>query len=320
MKIEQLEKVIDRYLAGMATAAEKELLQQWFDKTAEEPVHLSAASRQRITREMWQQIRQPDMRTRAATIMARLPRHFLQYAATLLILMGVAIYLLVQNPHIDYTAADRPLAYEQVITGPGQVRTVLLSDSSKIYLSPNSTIQIPENYGLTDRTVLLAGKAFFDVKRNSGKQFTVQVGKLVTHVLGTSFEVNGFPAAAQMTVTVATGKVGVAYAGRLLSHLTPRQQLSYNHLTTQFSTTTILTPAAGSWITGKLVFQQTPLQDVCRTLEEWFNVKITIDNRARLKEHITVGFRGESLEKTLAILSQTAGFTYTVDKHNIHIH
>lgn len=320
MKTEQLGKIIDRYLAGMATPEEKALLQKWFDKTADAPIHLSAAKQQRISREMWQQIKQPGMATGHPEVIPLFRRHLLKYAAAVFILAIASVALFSEKKLRSLFSTAHPLAYEQVTTEPGKIKTILLPDSSRVHLFPNSKISIPENYGITARTVLLEGRAFFDIQGNPKKQFTVQAGKLITSVLGTSFEINAFPVSTQMTVTVATGKVGVAYEGRLLGNVTPDEKLSYNISTTEVKTTNIHAAIACNWISGQLRFQQTPLKEACDILSEWFHVNITIDNPIRLKEQVTVGFRGESLEKILTVLSQTTGFTYTIDHYNIHIH
>jgi transmembrane sensor len=317
MTTEQLAQIIDRYLTGIATPAEKGLLQQWFDKTNEEQVYLSPARQQQLSRDIWKQIRQPDMPAKTISLFSR---RLLKYAAAVLILAAGTIAFLSEKKLAAIFSSTPPLAYEQVITAPGKVKTILLPDSSRIHLFPNSKLSVPENYGVSDRTVLLEGKAFFDIHADPQKQFRVQADQLITTVLGTSFEINAFPSATQMTVMVATGKVSIAYQDRLLGELSPNKKLSYHLHTATITTAAVDATTACNWINGQLIFRQTPLPEACDRLSEWFHVNIIIDNPARMKEQVTVGFRGESLEKILSILSQTTGFTYTIDHHNIHIH
>lgn len=314
MNTEQLEQIIDRYLAGKATPAEKALLQRWFEETDKEQVSLSFSKQQQISRDLWQRIQQPDMRT---GVMQLFSIRLLKYAAAVIALVVATAGLLFEK-NVRALFSSHTIAYERVMTAPGKIKMVQLPDNSVIHLFPNSKISIPENYGVKDRLVLLEGKAFFEIRDNPDKLFRVQANQLVTTVLGTSFEVSAFATASQNQVAVATGKVSVAYGDRWLGELSARKKLSLDLSTGVVTTAT--SEIAGSWRDGQLKFQQTPLPDVCNQLNEWFDVHITIDNPERLKEQVTVNFKGEPLEKILIILSKTSGFTYTIDHRNIHIH
>lgn len=85
--------------------------------------------------------------------------------------------------------------------------TIVLPDSSTVILKKNSVLTLEKDFNTGTRTVSLQGQAFFEVFRNENSPFKVITGKLVTSVLGTSFNID--QQAAQIKVTVASGLVSV---------------------------------------------------------------------------------------------------------------
>jgi transmembrane sensor len=59
------------------------------------------------------------------------------------------------------------------------------------------------------------------------------------------------------------------------------------------------------WTRGELVFEDTPLSDVARDLERWFDVQVRIEDPALRSRPWTVQLRiGESLDTALEVLQQ----------------
>lgn len=74
------------------------------------------------------------------------------------------------------------------VTGTAESRVVDLADGSRVSLAPDSAIAI--DFGPDTRRVrLLAGEAFFQVARDPGRSFRVEVRELAAIVLGTAFNV-----------------------------------------------------------------------------------------------------------------------------------
>ena len=67
--------------------------------------------------------------------------------------------------------------------------TVNMEDGSMVTLQPGSTINFPQHFHSDKREIYLAGEAFFKVSKNPGRPFLVYYNNLVTHVLGTSFNI-----------------------------------------------------------------------------------------------------------------------------------
>lgn len=84
-----------------------------------------------------------------------------------------------------------------------------LEDGTVITLQPKSKLIFPDHFATDIREVKLEGEAFFQVARNTHRPFYVYHQNLVTHVLGTSFNVKSFRNNSFIEVAVRTGRVEV---------------------------------------------------------------------------------------------------------------
>lgn len=146
-------------------------------------------------------------------------------AAVLLIVTGFFFYRSTLRNTIDGV-------YQlEVSTQASQRRQLELPDGSKVWLSPNSKLTYPEQFGKDSRTVNLVGEAFFEVTHDTQHPFIVQSGTVRTKVLGTSFNVSAYPQQAEMDVTLVTGKVAVNLQNRselIAATITANQRITVN--------------------------------------------------------------------------------------------
>jgi len=75
---------------------------------------------------------------------------------------------------------------ENLATGTGERRAVMLADGSRVSLDARSQVTVALSGGQR-RLVLDEGRAKFDVSHDSNRPFTVQVGKHIVVATGTSF-------------------------------------------------------------------------------------------------------------------------------------
>src|SRR5579872_616700 len=85
------------------------------------------------------------------------------------------------------------LQYSEIRTGYGEIKSVLLPDSSVVTLNANSTMRIPEQWTeASGRQVWLEGEAYFQVQKKpaTAEKFVVHTKEVDVEVLGTKFNVN----------------------------------------------------------------------------------------------------------------------------------
>src|SRR5690606_12378161 len=85
-----------------------------------------------------------------------------------------------------------------------------LPDSSTVKLFTQSTLRYAQGFSDQQREIYLDGKAFFLVKKDASRPFSVYAGGAKTTALGTSFTINTRSNAKYTSVKLHTGKVIVA--------------------------------------------------------------------------------------------------------------
>ncbi len=79
-------------------------------------------------------------------------------------------------------------------------RTVALSDTSRIELSPGAQLEPLENSGALFSVLLAKGRATFDVHPGGGRRWLVECGVVTVEVVGTRFTVERSPERARVDV------------------------------------------------------------------------------------------------------------------------
>jgi transmembrane sensor len=199
--------------------------------------------------------------------------------------------------------------------GPGRHGAVTLPDSSRVYLGPASTLWYSQSND-RGRLVRLEGEAYFIVRHDPKRPFTVETGALNTVDVGTEFNIKYYPAEPAIEVAVVSGKVQVRHSNGQdagpASTLSPGELLQYNRAT-RLSGITSLSNAAliGAWRNGILSFRRQPLKEVTGELERFYGVRFQYANPAAENILITTLLDNKSLKDALDIVSLTAGVEFT---------
>lgn len=149
----------------------------------------------------------------------------------------------------------------------------------------------------------MTGKAFFQVKRNEARPFSVHTAMTEVTVLGTSFQISEQPGMTE--VDVVTGKVRFA-AGKEPEPviLTAGMSASYSNEKKEIDILKEENPNHLSWKTKQLRFNDTPLEKVIRDLNEYYQVEIT--NKVDSPDsRLTATFNDLPLDEVLLVINQT---------------
>lgn len=204
-----------------------------------------------------------------------------------------------------------------VVEAPQGSRTQMtLPDGTKVWLNAGSKISYSQSFGLVNRLVLLAGEGYFEVAHNEELSFSVESENVRVKVLGTKFNFRDYPSDAEATVSLAEGSVAMNSQQHPADEqlLKPGQRATVDKQTGKIRVEEYEVANATQWTSGKLIFDGEPLQEIVKTLERSYNVKITIaDNRL-----LTLRFYGDFLrqEQTLSEVLDALAATGKI-KYNI---
>ncbi len=191
----------------------------------------------------------------------------------------------------------------QLTTNYGEIKTHLLPDGSKVILNANSSLTFKEHWtNNTTREVQLQGEAFFEVKKKSVReQFIVQTNKGTIQVLGTSFNVKQRTTAFEVALLEGSIELFVPKYPRI--KMEPGELIRIEG--TDFYDRSIAdVDALSAWRFQRMVFKEMSVAKVIQRLQEEFDWKVTVADRALLKRKITATIPKNDPELLLKALSE----------------
>jgi len=146
-------------------------------------------------------------------------------------------------------------------TSAGETRDIALPDGSTVSLDADSAIAVGPNRAVE----LLAGRAFFQVKRDPGQAFTVTAGEARVAVLGTAFDV--LLSEHAVTVAVQTGSVSVTSGPHQAVTINPGQRAIVERADGAITAAAVGVGGIAAWRSGKLVVEGVPVAEVIEELD-----------------------------------------------------
>ncbi len=201
-------------------------------------------------------------------------------AAGLLLVLAVCSAFLFRNA----------LLYKTYQTAFAQTQTLYLSDGTEVLLNANSSLRVPRFAFSSDtREAWLTGEAFFRVSKKKNKQpFVVHTPLVAIEVLGTRFNVTNRHGKSE--VVLEEGKVQLRSARH--SHLKPVVMQPGEYVTvwpadTLLQKRKVVTLSYASWRNKRLIFEDKPLSEVARTLQDYYGISVRIKNPALARRKFT---------------------------------
>ncbi len=225
----------------------------------------------------------------------------LRIAASIILLIGVSF-----GAYKIYFKA--PVFDKQntiVSSGSENTSIIVLPDGSKIFLNSNTYIRYANKFGTDNRAVYLKGEAYFEVVRNTKLPFIINTNKASVKVLGTTFNVNTGISGKQVEVFVESGKVQLNRKNKNENNIFIEPGyigiLSKNTLTKSRNTDTNYL----AWKTRYLVFRDTKLEAVAKTLGNIYNTSIVFENEETANCRLTTTFNNQSLDSIMKVIKKT---------------
>lgn len=243
---------------------------------------------------------------------------FLKVAVLFIAVLGISFYLIseVLNPQIPETKSISMISHN---TESGQRLPIRLPDGSVVILNANSTLTYPEVFDESARTVELLGEAFFKVRTDSLRPFSVRVGELEAQVLGTEFNVEAYPEQLQAKVALVSGKVRVHSPEVESVDLLPGEMISHETSNGKLTKGTFDYNEMVLWKDGVLFFQNMAIPEVFKKIEKWYGVEVQITNKPNHVKPISGSYTNEHLENVLQSISYTVNFQYELKGKKVYI-
>ncbi len=192
-------------------------------------------------------------------------------------------------------------------------------------MSHNSYVQYIEPFDSTRREVLLSGEAYFEVAKDASRPFIVKAGTISTEVLGTSFNINARDEQSTVRVSLTSGSIKIKQddwdtmlpGGQIT--LEPGEQLSFNVNNQELKVDDFNLNEVMAWIKGIILFRNTARREVISTLEQWYGVNISENNRKNRQWKLTAKYDNRSLEKILTSIGFVNDFKFDIKDNEVVI-
>ncbi|WP_445731420.1 FecR family protein [Mariniflexile sp.] len=215
------------------------------------------------------------------------------------------------------------LVYNTLDVPYGKKFQVVLSDGTEVYLNSGSSLMYPVAFhDKGPRNVILKGEAYFSVKSDSLRPFSVSTNFLSAKVLGTQFNVSSYSDDDHINVVLVEGSLSVSknnIADPSTLILKPNQLAAYSYTNNKLSKENVDVSSHIAWKDGILLFKNESFYQITKKLERHYDLKIEINDLEVSKERYTGRFKTETIEEVLKAFQKIKDFEYTIETNNITI-
>jgi hypothetical protein len=212
-------------------------------------------------------------------------------------------------------------AMNKLIVPHGKRSEVVLADGTHVWLNSGSTLEFPSTFSGDKREVSLTGEMYVEVASDSKKRFVVHASGYDINVHGTKFNVSAYSGVPSHVVLVE-GSVGLQAEETREVILSPNEQAIYSTTTGTFETREVDVLAYTSWKEGYLTFDDTPVTEVLKQIERYYNLSFNLDDTVSFKGVTCTGkiILSENLDNVMTTLSLISGTEYERENRAIYIY
>ncbi len=318
--------ILRKFATGKYSFREFKLVCQWFEDKKHKPELKNAirthwdefssdsAKNEKNLDQVLSNLRQKiaDQKP-VVSLQSRLQKIYLRAAAILLIPLLIYSALSTFRQFNDSSVQTTVEIYS-----PQGARTHFeLPDGSQGWLNGGSKLKYASDF-TNRRSIGLVGEAWFDVRKNPSRPFTVQTAALEVKVLGTKFNVSAYPEEKIVDVVLQEGKVKVeGNAQQFVAEIKPDEKFTYDKSTRSTNIQTVNARQYSAWKDGYLVFRNEPLSEVLKRVGRWYNVDFNLDDQELKKFRYRATFHEEQVEEVIRLISLTAPIEYSFDSREI---
>lgn len=284
-------------------------------------------------RDIWNEIGFPEADKRSEMAFARLentlgvrPRRRLRIPAWVriaaiwlipLLSLGVSYYLYRDARDV------KKLAFMEQFVPSGKRERITLPDGSEVWLNSGTLLLYPSDFIGDKREIYLVGEGYFKVRKRPEQPFIVRTKAMRVQVLGTEFNLSAYPDQEKITTTLEEGSLKILPDDPSVAPciLRPNEQLVYIPSRGKMDVRQVVASDYSDWKEGGLLFNNDSFEEILKTLERVYNVKVHLRTSAYHSNRLTIHFnKHESLENIMMLVKEMIpGLEYQIKENGIYI-
>lgn len=301
--------LLQKYIAGNATEAEKQRVTEWIQENPEN-MREYMAQRKLYDAALWRTAPVAEEKRQEK-------KHFSLrgvWMEAAKIAAVFAIVLLGTHYWSGKHQVQENKTLQSIYVPAGQRAELMLADGTKVWLNSRTTLTFPGDFKGDIRQVKLDGEGYFAVTKNVEQPFIVETNKCNVKVLGTEFNVMAYAADSVWETSLLEGAVEILVPGSNNGGM----KLEPNTMASLKGNRLVKGRMKESdyflWREGLLCFNDISVRDMIEKLKLYYGVDIVVNNTRILKNHYTGKFRTkDGVEHVLKVLKLNNKFTYTKD-------
>lgn len=315
--------IINRVLSGLGTREETDKVVNWFT-TDEGQIYLSAQmDKDFLELEANKEDYGNDIPSKKIhnEIVKKIKNRSLRlwtYRAVAVLIPLVFIFTVLYQVNIRVDLLGRA-EYNEIFVPKGERLHMVFQDGTKAYLNSETRLRYPTRFSILNRKLFLEGEGYFIVSPNKKRPFVVELENSTIEVTGTSFNVKAYPEEENIYVTLDEGGIRFLTFLNSMKELTAGDHLVFNKKSGNYDVYKSTDKMISSWKDEILSFDNTPLNEVLKRLERWYDVVFVVKNQAIYNYSFTLTAKRTHLDDVLSDLEHVAPIKFNVTKDVIYI-
>ena len=228
----------------------------------------------------------------------------------------------------------------EMVAPRGSKSIITLPDGSIVVLNAASKITYSTNFGFSSRELSLEGEAYFNVRTNPDKPFTIHTSDIDVLAFGTAFNVKAYPEDPTIVTTLEHGELRVNSRNdnSLDVTLKPKQNVVYYKnnpiaVKQEISTNNRVSPSVEkndvpvvtvsedvnvslhtSWKDTEWLIESQTFGELAGSLERRYNIRMIFGSNDLRNYRFSGTIRNETIEQILNVLTFSAPMKYTIEQ------
>ena len=352
-----MEEIITRYFQNNITAKEQSLLDDWLAEGDVNRKEFEALKKTWELTSRLISIRSVNIEKAKKAVKKNIPEfkksksilyYWQRIAAVIFLPFLLAVTFVI---YMYFRDSSEKITQQEISAACGTRTRFNLPDGTEVWLNSGSKIKFPSRFIGAKREVSLEGEAFFDVSKDKLRPFYVNLGAMSVKAVGTSFNISAYKKDNSYETTLISGellliKKDIGRHDIILFKMEPNQHTIFNKKDKNIKLTENIVPGEPlqsenikgksvdlqaikqkddnfenkytSWINGKLIFRDDPMDEVIKRLGRWYNVDIQLKDTLLYGFRYTATFIDETLEQVLDLLKLSAPIEYTLTERKVN--
>lgn len=204
----------------------------------------------------------------------------------------------------------------------GKRSTITLSDGSRITLNSGSILEFPAIFQGKKREIrLTSGEIYIEVSPDKKRPFYVHTSDFAVKVYGTAFNLSAYEQNSSAVVLVEGSVALIGPESREEVALQPNERATFNQQTKSFSKERVDVINYISWKEGFLTLAKTPMTEVLKQVERYYNISFNYDQDVNLRNRTCTGkiYLSDNLDNVMTTIALLSSTNYKTENNKIYI-